>query len=542
MEGESTVIPSTFIPSNVFQQRLRLLLVSLAVLIGNRLFASDSGSVSVATPNILFVIADDWGTHASAYGTPWVTTPAFDRVANEGLLFRRAYTPNAKCAPSRSILLTGRHSWQLEEAGNHLSFFPAKFKTWPEVLRDNGWQVGLTGKGWGPGIAKNAKGDERQMIGKSFQRKTVRPLANGIAANDYASNFADFLDQTNADAPWCFWVGFQEPHRPYEVGVGEAKAQKKLDDIDRVPSYWPDDSVTRRDMLDYAMEVEYLDSHLMRILDELDRRRLADNTLVIVTSDHGMPFPRCKGYAYHDSNHVPLAIRWPHGIATSNREIQDFVDFTDVAPTLLDLAGVDTNTAGMAPMSGRSWRKLLESERLEQVDPERTFALVGRERNDVGRPGDVGYPIRGIVTENYLYLRNFEPARWPAGNPETGYLDTDGSPTKTSILQRGRENRTDLFWQLCFGLRPAEELFDLQQDPDCVRNLASIPDAQPMLISLREQMEQKLSEQGDPRMRGQGDIFDRYPVSSGAGFYEQWSRGEKVSAGWVEPSDFEPPR
>lgn len=491
-------------------------------------------------PNILFVIADDWGAHASAYKTPWVKTPAFDRVAREGLLFHHAYTPNAKCAPSRSILLTGRHSWQLEEAGNHLSFFPAKFKCWPEVLKDNGWQVGLTGKGWGPGVAKSSDGKDRQLIGKPFNRKTVRPPAKGIAANDYAANFAEFLDQTETTKPWCFWVGFQEPHRPYEPGIGESQSGKKLSEIDRVPAYWPDDSVTRRDMLDYGAEVEYLDSHLTRILTELDQRGLAGNTLVIVTSDHGMPFPRCKGYAYHDSNHVPLAIRWPEGIAKPKRAIQDFVDFTDIAPTLLDIAGIDSETSGMAPMTGRSWRSIFTSEKDGQVDSVRTFALVGRERNDVGRPGDVGYPIRGIVTERYLYLHNWEPSRWPAGNPETGYLDTDGSPTKTSILERGRSKRSDVFWQLCFGLRPEEELYDLTQDPDCVRNLASLPDAHSILVSLREQMERKLIEQGDPRMRGEGDIFDRYTVTSGAGFYDQWKRGEKVSAGWVEPSDFEP--
>lgn len=491
-------------------------------------------------PNILLVIADDWGAHASAYKTPWVQTPAFDRVAREGLLFHHAYTPNAKCAPSRSILLTGRHSWQLEEAGNHLSFFPAKFKCWPEVLNEKGWQVGLTGKGWGPGIAKSTDGTDRKLIGKPFNRKTVRPPAKGIAANDYAANFADFLDQAEATKPWCFWVGFQEPHRPYELGIGESKAGKKLADVDRVPAYWPDDSVTRRDMLDYGAEVEYLDSHLTRILNELDQRDLASNTLVIVTSDHGMPFPRCKGYAYHDSNHVPLAIRWPQGITQPKREIQDFVDFTDIAPTLLDIAGIDIATSGMAPVAGRSWRPLFASEKDGLVDAERTFSLVGRERNDVGRPGDVGYPIRGIVTERYLYLHNFEPSRWPAGNPETGYLDTDGSPTKTAILERGRSNRSDSFWQLCFGLRPEEELYDLQSDPDCVRNLALIPDARSVLTSLREQMERKLIEQGDPRMRGEGDVFDRYPVTSGAGFYDQWKRGEKVSAGWVEPSDFEP--
>src|SRR5213075_1423365 len=115
-----------------------------------------SASLKAAPPpNILFAIADDWGAHASAYGTPWIKTPAFDRVAKEGLLFTHAYTPNAKCAPSRACLLTGRNSWQLEAACNHICFFPTKFKTYAESLAGHGYFVGKTTKGWGPGVAND---------------------------------------------------------------------------------------------------------------------------------------------------------------------------------------------------------------------------------------------------------------------------------------------------------------------------------------------------------------------------------------------------
>src|SRR5687767_10302597 len=110
-------------------------------------------------PNILFCITDDQSfPHASAYGTKWVKTPAFDRVAREGLLFTRAYTPNSKCAPSRAMILTGRNSWQLEEAANHLNFFPAKFRGFVEALGAYGYVTGFTGKGWGPGDAGTIDG------------------------------------------------------------------------------------------------------------------------------------------------------------------------------------------------------------------------------------------------------------------------------------------------------------------------------------------------------------------------------------------------
>lgn len=491
-------------------------------------------------PNILFAIADDWGLHAGAYGTRWVKTPAFDRVAREGLLFENAYTPMAKCAPSRAIVLTGRHLWQNEEAGNHMAVFPPKLKSWPEVLTEKGWHMGITGKGWGPGIANDASGRPRAITGQRFDQRKAEPPAKAMGNTDYAANFKDFLDAAPKDAPWCFWYGSTEPHRAYEFQAGVKKGGKNLADIDRVPAYWPDHETVRHDMLDYAFEVEHTDAHLGRMIAELERRGLLENTLIVVTSDHGMPFPRAKGYAYHDSNHIPLALRWPRGVKHPGRRIADFVDFTDLAPTFLDVAGIAWKDSGMMPITGQSWRPILESPKAGQVIAARDHVLIGKERTDIGRPHDWGYPIRGIVTAEHLYLRNYEPTRWPAGNPETGYLDTDGSPTKSLILELGRRNRTDRHWQLNFGLRPGDELYDLRSDRDCARNLAADPAHAGRMTALRQRMETQLKAQADPRMAGRGEVFDHYKSTTGAGFYEKFIRGEKPKAGWVNESDFEP--
>lgn len=496
--------------------------------------------VDAATPNILFCIADDWGAHAGAYGTPWVKTPGFDRVAREGLLFKNAFTPVAKCAPSRAIVLTGRHAWQLEEAGNHMAFFPAKFKSWPEVLTEKGWHMGITGKGWGPGIANDAQGRPRQITGKPFNARKAPSPTSGIANIDYAANFADFLDAAPKDAPWCFWYGSLEPHRGYEFQSGVTKAGKKLSDVDRVPAFWPDTDTVRHDILDYACEIEHTDRHLGRMIAELEKRGLLESTLIIVTADHGMPFPRAKGYAYPASNHVPLAIRWPGAVKNPGRVIEDFVDFTDIAPTILDVAGIAEKDSGMAAITGRSWREIWESGKAGRIVAARDHALIGKERTDVGRPHDWGYPIRGLITADSLYLRNYEPARWPAGNPETGYLDTDASPTKTLILEMGRKHRADRYWQLNFGMRPAQELYDLTADPDCVRNLAIDPAEQERASAMDARLTALLKAQGDPRMSGQGRLFDEYPPTQGAGFYEKYLRGEKPKAGWVADTDFEP--
>lgn len=510
--------------------------------LGLLLLAATSGFTFAADairPNILFAIADDWGLHAGAYGTPWVKTPAFDRLAREGLLFQHAYTPMAKCAPSRAIVLTGRYLWQNEQAGNHLAVFPPKLKSWPEVLMEHGWHVGITGKGWGPGIANDANGKPRLITGKPFHQRKAAPPTTAMSNNDYAANFSDFLDAAPSGIPWCFWYGASEPHRAYEFQSGVTKGGKRLSDVNRVPEYWPDHETVRHDMLDYALEVEHVDRHLGRMLDELEQRGLLDHTLIIVTSDHGMPFPRVKGYAYHDSNHIPLAIRWPHGVNHPGRVIEDFVDFTDLAPTILDYAGIAWKDSGMMPITGKSWRPILESTRSGRVVPERDHVLVGKERTDVGRPHNWGYPIRGIVTDDYLYLHNDEPTRWPAGNPETGYLDTDGSPTKSLLLDLGRAHRADRHWQLNFGMRPGDELYDLRLDRDCVHNLAADPAQAGRMAALRQRMETILKAQGDPRMDGRGHVFDHYKPTQGDGFYEKFMRGETVNAGWVNPTDFE---
>jgi arylsulfatase A-like enzyme len=494
-------------------------------------------------PNILFAIADDWGLHAGAYQTRWVSTPAFDRVAREGVLFTRAYTPNAKCAPSRACILTGRNSWQLKAAANHVCYFPPEFKTWCETLAENGWFVGYTQKGWGPGVANDAAGRPRRMTGRAFNARKAKPPTGAISNNDYAANFADFLDAAPAGAPWCFWYGAVEPHRGYEFGSGVAKGGRKLADIDRVPAYWPDNHTVRNDMLDYAFEVEHFDRHLGRMLAELERRRLLANTLVIVTSDHGMPFPRVKGQAYESANHVPLAVMWPRGIARPGRVVNDFVSFVDLAPTVIELAGLQWVQTGMAESPGRSVAEILRSEKSGRVVDARDHVLIGRERQDVGRPNDAGYPVRGIVTDKFLYLQNFAPDRWPSGNPETGYLDCDGGATKTFILEAHRANPADRFWQLCFGKRGGEELYDLTRDPDCVENLAQ----NATLAAEREQLKSRLfamlKAQGDPRMLGNGKVFDAYPYANAAhaNFYERFMRGEKLNAGWVNQSDFEKP-
>ena len=489
-------------------------------------------------PNILFVISDDQSfPHASIYGTSWIKTPGFDRISKEGLLFNNAYTTNAKCSPSRATILTGRNSWLLEEAANHVPYFPEKFITFPEVLKNRGYKTGKTGKGWAPGIAvKN--GIKRDLIGQNYSSITTIPPAKFITNIDYFENFKLFLEEKEKDQPFLFWVGGLEPHRRYQYRVGIEYGNKTTDDIKSVPNYWPDSENVRIDMLDYAFEIEYFDSHLERIIKELEIRDLLENTIIVVTSDNGMPFPRVKGQVYPDDNRLPLAIRWGKGIKNPGRVIDEYFSFSDFAPTFLDIIGINQDLHEMEDFSGKSWKEVFFN---NSIKFEREYIILGKERHDVGRENDKGYPVRSILKNNYFYSINFEPNRWPAGNPETGYLNTDGSPTKSEILNLKRDNVNSVFWELAFGKRPKETLYNLINDPRCLVNIADNNAFMDVKSDLNKILIRDLINQKDPRVMGRGKIFDNYIYAhkKTRNFHERYTNGDSIYAGWVNESDFE---
>ncbi|MDQ1297101.1 MAG: N-sulfoglucosamine sulfohydrolase, partial [Bacteroidota bacterium] len=331
------------------------------------------------SPNILIAIGDDisW-PHMSAYGCAFVRTPGFDRVAREGILFNNAYTPNAKSAPSRACLLTGRNSWQLEEAGNHVPFFPPKFRTFFESLKTHGYYTGFTAKGWAPGVALDSSGKVRELTGRLFNKRKTVPPASGMSNNDYAANFEDFLNSREPGKPFCFWYGSTEPHRKYEYGSGVNKGGKSLSDIPGTYEFWPDNDTVRNDILDYAFEIEYFDSHLVKMLDILEQRGELENTIVIVTADNGMPFPRVKGNAYELSNHMPLAVRWGNGIKESGRKVDDLISFIDIAPTILEEAGIPEAQSGMQPIEGKSFADIFSLRNVKSATKSRDHLLIGQ--------------------------------------------------------------------------------------------------------------------------------------------------------------------
>lgn len=461
-------------------------------------------------PNILFVILDDWGwNHAGILGCRWIDTPNFDRVAREGVLFTHCFTSNPKCSPSRASILTGRNAWQLAEGMNHNGAFPAGLAVFPDLLEAAGYTIGLTGKGWAPGDY-TVHGRTRNPAGPSFDQRKHVPVASGISRNDYAANFADFLAARSPGHPFCFWMGIYEPHRRYEPGSGRrlGKSPAAID----VPPYLPDVPAVRDDFADYAIEVESADAQLGRALALLEKFGELDRTLIVVTSDNGMPFPYVKGQIHEDGFRLPLAIRWPARVA-SGRTFDGFINVRDFAPTFLDAAGV----AVPDTVTGHSFLDTLLG-RPGSGSPDAEAMLTGKERHDVGRPHDWGYPVRAIRTGDWLYVHNFFPDRWPAGDPGTGYLNCDDSPTKSLVLALG-----GYYADLSFGRRPMDELYRLSDDPHTVRNLASDPAFAGVLAGLRSELQSRLTAESDPRALGHGEIFDSYPyLGHGRGAYDRW--------------------
>jgi arylsulfatase A-like enzyme len=463
-----------------------------------RRMTTASPSAGPKKPNVLFIIADDASCHFGAYGCGWVKTPAVDRLAREGILFDNAYVPTSKCAPCRAAILTGRNPWQLEAAANHWPTFPPRYGAFTEALANQGIACGAAGKVWGPGVAQTASGMPRTW-GLVMQQR-----GKGKQAGD---TLRGFLAERTPGQPFFYWYGSKSPHRPYKAGAGLAGG-KQPSDIDRVPACWPDTDVVRRDMLDYATEIEAFDAEVADLLAALEAAGEKDNTLVIVTSDHGMPFPRIKGHTFDLAHRVPLAMRWPAGIVHPGRRVEALVSAIDFAPTILELERIDVAASGMQPITGASLVDLLRDAHTRPRDR----VLLGRERNDARcRPGTesgLGYPARAIRRGSLFYVHNFAPDRWPCGDPELGLADTDAGPTKAAIEAAGT---TDRFWQLCFGKRPADELYDLDTDPDCVVNLAADPARADDMRRLREELFAELTRQADPRVLGRGAVFDEYP-------------------------------
>ncbi|HIN81259.1 MAG TPA: heparan N-sulfatase, partial [Planctomycetes bacterium] len=350
---------------------------------------NSSAPSGASRPNILFAIADDWGwPHAGSYDDPVVATPTFDRLAREGALFHHAYVSSPSCTPSRGAILTGQWHWRLEGAGNLWSVLPDKFRTYPENLATAGYATGSRSKGWGPG-------------------KTETP-GRHPSGSPAPPTLAAFIESVPKGTPWCYWLGSHDPHRGF---IKDSGARSGMD-LSRIKlfGHFPDAPEVRGDVADYYLEVQRFDRVVGEALADLEKCGQLDSTIIVMTGDHGMPFPRCKSNNYDSGARVPLAIRWPTRVKAGT-VVTDFVSLVDLAPTFYEAAGVPTP----ADVSGSSLLPLMAGD----DSHDRSYVLHGKERHVPGQeaPDMGGYPTRALRTHDFLYLHNFFPERWPSGTP-----------------------------------------------------------------------------------------------------------------------------
>ncbi|HWJ90453.1 MAG TPA: sulfatase [Flavisolibacter sp.] len=466
-------------------------------------------------PNILFVISDDQSyPHASAYGSRMVATPGFDFVAKQGALFTKAYVTSPGCSPSRASILTGLYPWQIEEAGSHASSFSSKYSCFPDILEKAGYRSGYTGKGWAPGNWE-VSGRSHNPAGPEFNKHTLTPPYSGISKTDYTANFIEFLKDRKPGQPFYFWLGTNEPHRPFEdsswLKNGYSLQQAT------VPGFLPQKNAIKSDLLDYATEISWFDSHLVKCIDELKRCGEFDNTIIIVTADNGMSFPFAKANCTDAGIHVPLAICWGNKVRPG-QIIDVLVSSIDLAPTILAATGLQSDHI----LSGQSLLPLLNGN-LKAYHSNAVYA--GRERHSFSRFNNMGYPMRSIRWDHYLLIRNFHPERWPAGDPQEllqdsslhdAFYDIDDGPSKQYLIAHRNDPDVAAYFNAAMGQkRPEYELYDLQKDSSCLHNLAGARRYAGIFAALKKKLDDKLVQTKDTRLGSHPEIWETYPRLEG---------------------------
>lgn len=526
-----------------------------AIVLGLLLFASSSAlAAAEKRPNILFCFADDWGRYASAYApleqrpsaNSVVKTPNIDRVAREGVLFKNAFVNAPSCTPCRSSLLSGQYFFRTGRGAIlHNAVWDSSIPSFPHLLRDSGYQIGETYKVWSPGTPNDAPfGAGKYAYEKAggaynnFSENATQMVKAGATVdaarekllNDVRGNFDAFLADAKADPakPWLYWFGPTLVHRKWIKGSGQALWGIDPESLaGKLPAFLPDVPEIREDFADYLGEIQGWDAGIGVLLKKLEETGQLDDTLVVISGDHGAPgFTHGKCNLYDFGTGVALVARVPGG--KGGRVVDDFVNLMDLAPTFLEAGGVTPPDV----MTGRSLWSVLKSDASGQVDPARTWVVTGRERH-VGhaREENLTYPHRALRTPQFLYIRNFHPERWPMGNPRTitdssapsqdelenetyaAFPDMDASPTKAWLVAHRNDPQWKKYYDYAFAKHPAEELYDLSKDPDQIHNVADDAAYASQKQELSEQLLKTLADAADPRVVPPGDTFEKSPFT-----------------------------
>lgn len=443
-------------------------------------------------PNFVILIADDMAWDDSGpYGNRAVRTPNIDRLAAQGMRFQHAILTASSCSPSRASIMTGRYPHNTDAEQLHWPL-PREQVTFVEQLKASGYWTAAAGK-WHLGPHMKNRFDAVAEAGTAgFQLPTEpRAARSRMIDQDDESGCANWLPALKSrpkNKPFFLWLAALDPHRDYKPN---AIAHPHQPGHVIVPPYLPDTPEVRRDLALYYDEVTRLDDYVGKVLGELDAQGVASNTVVIFMTDNGRAFPRCKTTVYDSGIKTPFIVRWP-GRVRPGATCERLISSIDIAPTVLELAGLDQ----LKTFQGQSFARLFD----DPAAAIREYAFAEHNWHDYDAHK------RAVRGERFKYIRNFDTHL-----PNTPPADAVRSPTFQAMRKLRDARKLPPAQMSCFTTpKPEEELYDLENDPHELRNIASDPAHKETLARLRDALAKWQKETADP-MPGlrNPDEFDR---------------------------------
>jgi len=425
-------------------------------------------------PNVLLFMPHDLGDHLGCYGHTTVRSPSLDALAGDGVCLDRYFTTCPECTPSRSGMFTGLYTHQNGLMGlTHRGWeFSPETRHLARLLAAGGYDTHLFG-------LQHETGGPPQRLGYRHLHSQEDRRAPPVC--DSAAQFLD-SEASRGPAPWFAHVGFSHVHRPWPE-----ETSFDLDEV-AVPPYLPDHPEVRRDLTRFHQNILELDTSIGRVLEALRRNDLAEQTLVIFTTDHGSPFPRAKSTFYDPGIHIPLIAHWP-GCIDGGVRLQPLLSNLDFTPTLLELCACPLP----AGLEGCSFAGALQGE-----------PAPGHEAVFGALYYDAFYdPIHSVRTATHKYIRSFAvtPEEAAGADPEALARHQTG----TWIRADDSDVQRSLTWQVLqdrYPTPPPEELYDLESDPMEQHNLAGDPASAAVLADLRRRLQEMMERTRSPLLTG----------------------------------------
>ncbi|MEM9675596.1 MAG: sulfatase-like hydrolase/transferase [Bacteroidota bacterium] len=428
---------------------------------------ASSSEETLPPPNIIWINAEDIGPAFGCYGDEYATTPNIDKMAESSILYRHAYATAPICAPSRSCLISGVYATSL--GTQHLRMETTKpdfIATFPEYLRDSANYY----------TTNNGKTDFNFSPEGvwDYWKKGITPWRDRLEGQPFFSMFT--IGETH-EGRGNMIERYEEAVAKLPESMLHAPANAP------VPPYYPDTQETRELWARYYDLITEFDRQVGEILDSLDAHGLTENTIVFVFADHGYGLPRYKRWLYKTGLHVPLLVRIPEKYRhlapqAMGTETEQLVSFVDFAPTTLNLAGVPIPEH----MQGQAFLG-------EEVAEPRDYVYGARSRAD-----DMYEVSRAVLNDRYIYIRHYMPYL-PYIQP--GRISGDQKESYRLLRQYKEAGTLSEESMEMWRAKPAEELYDLQQDPQELTNLADVTDYQSIKQDLHNQLNEWMVDEKD---------------------------------------------